>query len=381
METTPYDTVWSASTSGGGLRIEMRHLGGNRHEVYTDTGPDGSLIGKSEHIQIGPTIYSRATSDADPNVYGPWRILGDDLTAQPLWWCLDPNTIPVSGASSAPHTSADFFLSEEEGSVRREIWADAIGQPVRERRTFYAPGYDGVTVTDSVVMEITFSDYNVPNVIEPPCANAAPDEADNPALMRDCLTLLAARDTLRGTASLNWDLDTSMAEWDGVVIGGTPSRVIKLWMEDRDLDGSIPPALGDLDALEHLYLYNNDLTGTIPPELGRLSVLRRIYSENNNLTGSIPPELGNMTSLQDLWLYNNDLTGSIPPELGNASAMLVLGLNDNDLTGVIPATLADLEKLQVLWLHGNGFTGCVPLSLRNIENNDVEQLGLPDCAN
>ena len=40
-----------------------------------------------------------------------------------------------------------------------------------------------------------------------PCATGAavPDAANNPGLVADCTALLTAKDTLRGTAPLNWD--------------------------------------------------------------------------------------------------------------------------------------------------------------------------------
>ena len=49
--------------------------------------------------------------------------------------------------------------------------------------------------------------------------SAAPDQADNPALMRDCIELLGLKDTLQGTATLNWSLDTAITSWDGVTMG------------------------------------------------------------------------------------------------------------------------------------------------------------------
>ena len=38
---------------------------------------------------------------------------------------------------------------------------------------------------------------------------AVEDPANNPELVGDCNTLLGARDTLAGTATLNWDADTA----------------------------------------------------------------------------------------------------------------------------------------------------------------------------
>ncbi|CAN0358934.1 unnamed protein product, partial [Scytosiphon promiscuus] len=40
--------------------------------------------------------------------------------------------------------------------------------------------------------------------------------------------------------------------------------------------GPIPPELGNLAALQYLYLENNELSGPIPPELGSLSNLRKL---------------------------------------------------------------------------------------------------------
>ena len=50
-----------------------------------------------------------------------------------------------------------------------------------------------------------------------PCATgvAVRDAANNPGLVADCTALLAAKDTLRGTAPLNWDADKVIRAWTG----------------------------------------------------------------------------------------------------------------------------------------------------------------------
>lgn len=52
----------------------------------------------------------------------------------------------------------------------------------------------------------------------PDCSNgvAVPDPTNNPGLAADCETLLAARDTLAGTATLNWSDSTSIDSWTGL---------------------------------------------------------------------------------------------------------------------------------------------------------------------
>ena len=125
----------------------------------------------------------------------------------------------------------------------------------------------------------------------PPCGLAVPDQANNPGLMRDCMTLLAAKDTLRGTATLNWSVDTAIGSWDGITAGGTPSHVTKVVLPSESLTGTIPTGLGTLSALTHLDLSSNSLTGEIPRELGGLSNLEELRLSGNSFTGCIPSGL------------------------------------------------------------------------------------------
>ena len=130
----------------------------------------------------------------------------------------------------------------------------------------------------------------------PPCGLAVSDQANDPGLMRDCITLLAARDTLRGSAALNWSVNTAITGWDGVTTGGTPSRVTKLLLASKSLSGSIPGELGDLSGMTHLNLSSNSLMGDIPWELGKFSNLTEIRLSGNSLTGCIPPALKDVTT-------------------------------------------------------------------------------------
>ena len=53
-------------------------------------------------------------------------------------------------------------------------------------------------------------------------------DAINAGLISDCEALLEGRDTLAGSASLNWATDTSISQWKGVTLRGTPLRVTRL---------------------------------------------------------------------------------------------------------------------------------------------------------
>ena len=215
----------------------------------------------------------------------------------------------------------------------------------------------------------------LPFCSEHPCvAGGAVVDATNFGLMSDCDSLLAARDTLAGTASLNWVADTPITQWDGVIVGGTPKRVRGLSLEDGRLTGEIPTELGSLANLQGLYLYNNQLTGEIPTELGSLANLQELYLSENQLTGEIPKELGSLANLQGLYLYNNQLTGEIPTELGSLANLKNLDLGGNQLTGEIPTELGSLANLRWLYLYNNQLAGEIPTELGNLAN--LQQLSL-----
>ncbi len=208
----------------------------------------------------------------------------------------------------------------------------------------------------------------------------------NPGLVHDCEVLLSIRDRLGGDVELNWSGSTPMRAWDGIFLGGSPSRVHDLILLTYDLvdtipdkvTGTLPPELGGLTELRTLNLSGNYLTGSIPPELGSLMNLSYLNLAANYLTGSIPPELGSLMKLQWLNLRGNYLTGSIPPELGSLTELSRLFLDFNYLGGSIPPELGNLTNLW-LSLSPNRFTGCIPTALRSIEGNDLRSLNLPNC--
>ena len=75
---------------------------------------------------------------------------------------------------------------------------------------------------------------------------------------------------------------------------------------------------------------------------------------------TIPPEIGNLTSLTHLYLANNLLTGTIPHEIGSLTNLVVLSLAGNQMTGEIPQEVCDLIQSNYLdmehILGGNDFT-------------------------
>ena len=178
---------------------------------------------------------------------------------------------------------------------------------------------------------------------------------DNADLVADCVALLEVRDALAGSIYLNWSPQVVISEWAGVTVDDTAKRVTEIALDNRDMNGVLPSALGKLSSLEKLSLISNHLSGDIPSEVGRLASLEELSLSGNLLSGSIPSELGRLTRLKKLLLDNNQLTGEIPHEFSLLTA------------------------LKELTLAGNSLSGCVPESLEEVATNDFQDLGLGFC--
>ena len=175
----------------------------------------------------------------------------------------------------------------------------------------------------------------------------------NHQLVQQCVALIAMQQSLVGGEALNWSPERPMAEWDGVVVGGTPLQVQALNLHGRSLRGAL--------RLGFPWLYYG---------------LHTLVLRDNDLDGHIPRVFGHFEDLEILDLSNNQFTGTIPSELGRLAKLRTLDLSSNQLSGDIPARLAELPNLQDVALAGNQFTGCVPpgLPLR-----DPDALDLPIC--
>ncbi|MGB1250519.1 MAG: peroxidase family protein, partial [Candidatus Promineifilaceae bacterium] len=187
----------------------------------------------------------------------------------------------------------------------------------------------------------------------------------------ECEALVALYTQTNGdnwTTRTNWLETNTPCSWYGVecLTGGNPTHVLRLYLRNNNLDGTLPSELGNLASLQTASLYSNELSGMIPPELGNLASLQSLNLNRNELSGTIPAELGNLASLQILWVLENKLSGTIPAELGNLTSLQTLYLSHNELSGLIPSELENLTSLETLWLQGNKLSGTIPAELGNL---------------
>lgn len=125
---------------------------------------------------------------------------------------------------------------------------------------------------------------------------AVPEPAANPGLVGDCESLLAMRETLAETGTLDWSAGRPLAEWSGVTVAGTPSRVTRLRLANRGLTGALSGLVGTLTELTELRLEGNALTGMLPSKMVKLRRLTDLSLVGNAFTVCAPPSLTEVAS-------------------------------------------------------------------------------------
>jgi len=163
----------------------------------------------------------------------------------------------------------------------------------------------------------------------------------------------------------NWNTTEPVSTWNGVTV--VDGKVTQLFFAGNNLDGVIPPEIGDLNNLTNLTLaFEQQLTGSIPVEIGNLENLKDLFLGFIGLTGTIPSELGNLQNLTNLQFLIGGLTGAIPAELGNLQNLKTLKISDGQLIGSIPPELGNLQNLIELNLSNNQLMGLIPPELNGL---------------
>ena len=179
------------------------------------------------------------------------------------------------------------------------------------------------------------------------------------------------------TNSTNWDVTSqqmpdanSLGKWYGITV--SEGRVTQIDLENNNVQGILPWAIGNLSKLQQLDLSNNQIQGPILPEIGQLTNLQELNLSSNEFSGSIPSEIGHLHQLTYLNLRSNQLDGQLPQSIGNLQRLSSLYLNDNQLSGTIPEKWSTLSNLQSLWLtYNESLKGPLPLIILDQDESDL----------
>ena len=338
---TDADGEIALGVGSNAITVEITAQDGQTTRTYTVT------VTRAAELSSDATLSSLTLSDIDFGTFDPTTT---SYRARVASETAETTVTPTVNHSAASYVIKLGGLTDTDGVVSLNDGSNVI--------TVDVTAEDGETTLTYTV--------TVARGPSPCVTGGAVSDSTNTGLVSDCDALLAVKDTLAGTASLNWSADTSIARWEGLTLLGTPERVAGLNLINESLDGVIPSELGDLSMLVKLDLRSNQLSGSIPGSLGRLSRLTTLNLRSNQLGGSIPGSLGRLTRLTVLNLHSNDLGGDMPDLSRTMLEELYLANNHDDmvegsgLTGPVPAWLNDMTNMRELWLWGNRLSGTIP---------------------
>jgi hypothetical protein len=131
-----------------------------------------------------------------------------------------------------------------------------------------------------------------------------------------------------------------------------------LWLDQNNLEGSLPEELYMLTALQTLSVGLDRLHGTISTRVGQISHLEGLKISRMENAGVIPSEIGLLTHMKGLGFPVNNHQEFIPTELWRLSNLETLHLGENpDLKGSIATEIATMSKLRWFSIDGASLTG------------------------
>ncbi|XP_058096260.1 probable LRR receptor-like serine/threonine-protein kinase At1g53440 isoform X1 [Magnolia sinica] len=100
--------------------------------------------------------------------------------------------------------------------------------------------------------------------------------------------------------------------------------------------------------LKSLVIEVNEVEGPLPPELGNLRSLERLHMQGTSMTGPIPSNISFLVNLTELRI--SDLNGSsMPfPALGDMTKMQKLVLRNCLISDIIPQYIGTMTNLKSL---------------------------------
>ena len=315
--------AWRRSEVTGSV-LSLRAVNRALHELAV-TGPPAGITGREAVLFLGPSSDASIEAWQVHETWDVQRLPGENPVAihPDLFWYGLFERDDAEFERLRPKLEMELPAFEQAATAAHQARVVANGGRVRPDPTYPMLVSDANELSAYFREVGAYSDPASPPAQPPPvltCANgtAVTDPNTNWGLVQDCETLLAAKDTLRGTATLNWSKDVAIGLWEGITIsGGALGRVTKVDLSSESLSGTIPSELGGLSYLAGLDLSTNSLTGEIPTELGWLSYLAELRLSGNSLTGCIPLPLKDVAT-NDLSSLN--LLYCAPPAPKNLTA-------------------------------------------------------------
>ena len=138
-----------------------------------------------------------------------------------------------------------------------------------------------------------------------------------PATVTERFALLELYDSTGGDSWTNnddWDEDTEVGDWFGVIVDAEDTLVRRLDLPDNALEGPLPSVTGNLTELQTLDLADNTLNGGFPVAMTSMGALDTIrIGGNEDMDGPLPYRMVDMEDLRALQYKDTGLCASPAP--------------------------------------------------------------------
>ncbi|MGL5683651.1 MAG: leucine-rich repeat domain-containing protein [Marinifilaceae bacterium] len=139
--------------------------------------------------------------------------------------------------------------------------------------------------------------------------------------------------------------------------------------------------------LVSINLSDNNFTGGIPASFGANYYLMNLYLRGNkNLGGTLPVELGQLNFLTMLDISECGLTGELPNGCLQGKGLIEVNLSKNALSGALPASLENCSSLEAIYIRENNFTSlgtgirlCSRLAVLDVDANKLTTFPMEIC--
>ncbi|CAL1402607.1 unnamed protein product [Linum trigynum] len=178
----------------------------------------------------------------------------------------------------------------------------------------------------------------------------------------------------------SWDLsDFSKlcSSWAGIQCDQSNRSVIAVDVSNRNISGTLSPAIAQLHGLTNLSLAGNSFSGDFPGDdvLHKLPRLQLLNISTNLFAGEVNWDFGRIKSLAVLDIYDNSFNGSLPVGITLLPNLKHLDFGGNYFTGEIPRSYGKMEQLVYLSLKGNDLRGRIPAEIGNLTSLQQLYLG------
>ena len=127
----------------------------------------------------------------------------------------DPRRLGLRTARESPYGPTAIL------APREALWCSPWRPTAPTRRSWCGMGRSPVAANSGYAdVEFSIASCSGGFVVSKP--------EENPGLVKDCETLMGLRDALTGGTIVNWSPGTPVDEWEGVVLGGSPTRMTGL---------------------------------------------------------------------------------------------------------------------------------------------------------